>query len=624
VFAHALCLAACGGSAGEPTPAPVAALKIVSGQNQVGAVGAELPAATTLMTVDVSGQPVRGVVVAFAVITGGGSFSNSRDTSDAAGIVTSKWSLGTVAASPQTATATVVSTSTTAPPIPATQLTATAVAGPAVAVVVSPTTASGRMGEIIATPIVAGLQDTYGNRVPRAGVVLTSTLQDAASTALATGASSRTDTSGMTTFAELSATGRVGTFTMLVSSDGTVAGRVALTLLGGAPNKIDVSTNPIVQAVAHAPGPPLSARVFDKWENPSATATVTFAIVGGAVIGEATADATGTATLVTWTVPAIGSYQVVATAGGATAGAHIMLNAQLGAVASLTEAPNSARVGEAGAEVRALVVARDVGGNPLSNQAIQWQAGVASGSSITGADGIAVFFPRLAQLVGDNQIVVRAGTLTTNFVIRGVAGPVMRIIPAAPSITAPAGSQAPLGFVAADQFGNLAAGAVLSMALPAGILSATADANGVARFNVTLEPFAGTYLYSVFAPASPNPLIANATITVYATSTRGTLRLPVLNCGTTTASIVGFNAQVFGPDGRPAPNVLVTFSIAPGTGGLFSTGASPTSTVTKATNASGDASINWSFLTPGTHVMTVTSSPGFDALSPATMVCRVS
>lgn len=80
---------------------PPAALLIEAGQDQSAIVGAELSTALTVRVVDAEGRVVRGQIVNFRVVSGGGSvFAGAAITSDS-GLVRERWTLGTAAADSQ-------------------------------------------------------------------------------------------------------------------------------------------------------------------------------------------------------------------------------------------------------------------------------------------------------------------------------------------------------------------------------------------------------------------------------------------------------------------------------------------------------------------------------------------
>jgi hypothetical protein len=101
-LAAALLLAACGDSTGSR---PAATVGVLSGTAQAGTIGAVLPNPLVVRISDASGQPVRGAAVEWTV-TGGGSVTPLSSTSDAAGLVQARWTLGG-ALGEQVATATV-------------------------------------------------------------------------------------------------------------------------------------------------------------------------------------------------------------------------------------------------------------------------------------------------------------------------------------------------------------------------------------------------------------------------------------------------------------------------------------------------------------------------------------
>ena len=86
---------------------PVAsAISPASPQNQTGKAGGSPQSLPTVLVTDVSGNPVSGVTVTFAVTGGGGSGTSLTPTTDSNGHATvGSWTLGTTTA-PNTMTAT--------------------------------------------------------------------------------------------------------------------------------------------------------------------------------------------------------------------------------------------------------------------------------------------------------------------------------------------------------------------------------------------------------------------------------------------------------------------------------------------------------------------------------------
>ncbi len=82
------------------TPGPVVNLTASSGNNQVGEPTTMLPNQLHAKATDIYNNPVRGLVVTFSVVSGGGSIDLSASTTDWLGLATAgQWTLG--ATSPQ-------------------------------------------------------------------------------------------------------------------------------------------------------------------------------------------------------------------------------------------------------------------------------------------------------------------------------------------------------------------------------------------------------------------------------------------------------------------------------------------------------------------------------------------
>lgn len=117
--------AACGG--GDEGPGPPAAVEVVTGNNQQGTVGQQVPIAPTVKVRDSKGNGLVGITVKFTVTGGGGNLVGDSTKTDAQGVAAlGQWTLGTVSgantlraqASGLTAGATI--TATAKPDVPAT------------------------------------------------------------------------------------------------------------------------------------------------------------------------------------------------------------------------------------------------------------------------------------------------------------------------------------------------------------------------------------------------------------------------------------------------------------------------------------------------------------------------
>ena len=90
---------ACGGGgdggSGPPTRVPTTVNQ--SGNNQTGAAGAALPTPIGVTVLDQNGDALSGVSVTFSVAAGGGSLGTPNATTNASGVASTTWTLGTAA-----------------------------------------------------------------------------------------------------------------------------------------------------------------------------------------------------------------------------------------------------------------------------------------------------------------------------------------------------------------------------------------------------------------------------------------------------------------------------------------------------------------------------------------------
>jgi plastocyanin len=135
----------------------------VAGNEQTGRVGEPL-ADPIVVAVTEDGQPAPGVTLSWAT-TGGGEMTPASGTTDAGGIASSTWTLGTVPGT-QTASATVSGAS-------GSPVTFTAVAVSGLAATIEKAGGDGQAGELntpLAEPVQARVKDPFGNAVDGAVV----------------------------------------------------------------------------------------------------------------------------------------------------------------------------------------------------------------------------------------------------------------------------------------------------------------------------------------------------------------------------------------------------------------------------------------------------------------------
>lgn len=172
--------AACGehpAPTGTETPVEQGPVRfvIVSGNDQSGVVGEELPQPIVVQAVNASGTPAPGRHVGFVVLAGGGQMFVGGGVSDANGIVKDYWTLGRVAADSQRIEARSVDPATGAKQVVGV-FRATSIAGaPAgtVALTVPPGgTWTGTVRSQILDSVRVALVDRFGNRLMQAGVAV--------------------------------------------------------------------------------------------------------------------------------------------------------------------------------------------------------------------------------------------------------------------------------------------------------------------------------------------------------------------------------------------------------------------------------------------------------------------
>lgn len=270
-------------------------LRLVSGDQQAGALGAALAQPIQVKVVDAGGQPVQGATVTFSVRAGGGSVNPAANISDASGIVSSTWTMGATLGA-----AKVVAMLTNAFVLDSTVFTATATAGPATQFSkVSGDNQTGFASRALSAALVVKVRDAFGNNL--SGVRITWSPNGGS-------VSFMVDTTGADGTA--SATWNLGTVAGLYGLNATVAG-VTTPLLFSATATPDTGRVLTATALPPASGTASTAigtvtlRVTDQYFNLISGAGITWndSIAGGGSLSviTGTTSAAGTAST-TWTL----------------------------------------------------------------------------------------------------------------------------------------------------------------------------------------------------------------------------------------------------------------------------------------------------------------------------------
>jgi YVTN family beta-propeller protein len=198
--AAVLLLAGCGNST-DPGPGKPTTITISAGDGQSGGVGTQLAAPIAVKISDDKGRGVPGVIVDFLVTAGGGQLSASSAPSNAGGIATTRWTLGTDISASQTVMAQLIDPSTGSL-VASVVFHATPTAGPAAHIgAISGFGQSAFENTALAAPITVLVTDNYSNPVSGVSVSFTvpsggGSVSPATSTTNANGRASTTWTIG--------------------------------------------------------------------------------------------------------------------------------------------------------------------------------------------------------------------------------------------------------------------------------------------------------------------------------------------------------------------------------------------------------------------------------------------
>jgi adhesin/invasin len=305
------------------TSGPATAVAINAGNNQSAVIGNAVTIPPSVKVTDANGNAVSGVAVTFAVATGGGSVSGATATTNASGIATvGSWTLG---ASLGSNTLTATAGTLTGSPL---TFTATAIAGPPASITKHAGDAQTAVaGANVATP--PAVRVTAENGLPLQGITVTFAVGTGGGSV--TNAVALTNDNGIATVGswKLGNTSGANTLTATVASLSPVtftatgtAGPAALIVINAGNNQSAV----VNTAVPIAP----SVKVTDANGNVVEGAGVTFAVAtgGGSITGgSATTNASGIATVGSWTLGASAGTNTLTASLDGVAGASVTITA---------------------------------------------------------------------------------------------------------------------------------------------------------------------------------------------------------------------------------------------------------------------------------------------------------
>ena len=412
-----------------------------------------------------------------------------------------------------------------------------------------------------------------------------------------------------------------GTVTITATSEGK-SGTASLTVIPGPPSKIVVNAGDNQSAAAGATVPVApSVKVTDAGDNPIANVAVTFAVGsgGGSVTGgSATTNASGIATVGSWTLGTSAGPNTLVATSPAISGASVTFQAAGGAgpAANIAAFSGNGQTATAGGNIPnpPKVKVTDANGNFVAGVAVTFAAGsgsgtVTGGSVVTDAAGIAT--------VGTWKLGTTPGPQTLTATASGLAGsPVTFTVTATAPVpsalagfagnnqTARPGTPVPIipAFIVTDPAGIPVPGVTVTFTITAGdgsLSSPTSVTNtdGIATVSWTLGPALGTNSLQASIPGIP-PVTFNATAATLPPSAIAINAGDAQSANAGQPVAVSPSVKVTDVEGVGVPGVSVTFSIRSGGGSL--TGANAV------TNAQGIATVGSWTLGLGPNSLTAT------------------
>jgi len=503
---------ACGGDGdgGTNPPPRVPTTVNQAGNNQAGVAGAALAAPISVTVLDQDGDPMSGVSVTFAVTAGGGSLGAPNATTNASGVASTTWTLGTTAGSNNNQ----VSVSVTGYAGPSVGFTASATAAAAASISKSAGDAqAGEVAQATSVPPRVTVRDAYSN--PAAGVAVTWTVMGGGGSV--SSATSLTDALGEATITwTLGAQVGVGIHslraavgavnTTFTASGGLTSG--VLSLNGGDNQSAAINT-----AVATAPS--VLAKTPGPGAVPVSGVTVNWAVTAGGGAPSAATSVTNASGIASigWTVGSTAGSNnqgLSATVAGLTGSpvAFVASAAQPPTQMALSSGDGqTATAGQALAQPLVVVV-RDAASNPVAGVTVAWQVTAGGGTlgaatSVTNGSGLAsmTYTAGTTAGAGNQGVNASASGLTGSpvaFTASVVAAAASQIaLSSGNNQTATVGTALaqPIAVVVRDQYNNVKSGVTVNWAAAQGSVSAptsVSDAAGIASIGWTIGAVAGS------------------------------------------------------------------------------------------------------------------------------------
>lgn len=389
-------------------------LVITAGNNQQAPVGRLVPVAPTVVARNAAGQGIPGMVVTFAIASGGGGVVGSRQVTDATGTATvGGWFLGPLPGA-NTLTA-------SAPGVASVTFAATGgAAAPVSMVAVSQTTQTAPIGTNVGDPPSVIVRDGQGIPVP--GVVVTFAVTTGGGSVV--GSPVTTNALGVATLTSWKLGPTVGANAVTATATGLPSVTFNATATAGAPAAVTAFGGNDQRAIqgTNVPTPP-TVRVVDASGNPVSATTVTFAVAlgGGSATGlTQLTNSLGQASVGSWTLGTGTPNTLTATVSGSgITGNPVTFTAQSATQIVLTSAP--AAPVTLGASFTISVQLRNSAGSVVALQGVPLTVAIATGGGtlngtktlVTDASGAVTYTLDVTGAAGDRTFTITGSGLLT-------------------------------------------------------------------------------------------------------------------------------------------------------------------------------------------------------------------
>jgi adhesin/invasin len=360
---------------------PATQIAKLAGDGQSGLAGSTITTRPSVKVTDSFGNVAVGAPVTFAVTQGNSVLVGATQVADANGVATlGGWTLGTTAGNNRVTASVAGGASVT--------FDAPGSAGPVTSLaIISGNAQSATVGGPVSTKPAVRARDDFGN--PVAGINVTFTVASGGGSI--TGATTTTGADGLATVGSWTLGNTAGTNTLSAAANGLTPVTITATGTAGAVKQIDKAagdnqTGAAGAAVSVAP----AVTVKDQFGNVVSGAVVTFTVsAGGGVVagGTKTTDASGRASVTSWTLGNSGANTLTASVNGAVSAVfNATATGSLPLVISKVSGDNSACAVNTTACSFKVHVQNSLG-VATAGAVVQWSSGATTLNTTTNASG---------------------------------------------------------------------------------------------------------------------------------------------------------------------------------------------------------------------------------------------